>query len=131
MEELTTKETIEWKTNGPLITHAASTICRLMNDIADDHEVRHVASFVEFYIKEYAASNEDAYIDIQKKVMNAWKDINKEFLYPKVPYFILKRALSYARLADTFYKDGYDGYTNFKSKTKNMINLLFVESVNI
>lgn len=39
MEELTTKETIEWKTNGTLITHAASTICRLMNDIADDHEV--------------------------------------------------------------------------------------------
>jgi len=38
MEELITKETIEWITNEPLIVRAASLIARFMDDIAD-HEV--------------------------------------------------------------------------------------------
>jgi len=38
MEEIITKEAFEWLANEPLILRAASTICRLMDDMAD-HEV--------------------------------------------------------------------------------------------
>ncbi|XP_049408723.1 sesquiterpene synthase 12-like [Solanum stenotomum] len=135
MEELITKETIEWITNEPLIVRAASLITRFMDDIAD-HEVQqqieHVASIIDSYIKEYGASKEEACVEMQKEVTNAWKDINKEFLLTrKVPFFILEQALNYARLADTVFGGGHDGYTNSNCKTKNLITSLFVESVNI
>ncbi|KAG5601189.1 hypothetical protein H5410_032559 [Solanum commersonii] len=84
------------------------------------------------YIKEYGASKEEACIEMQKEVTNAWKDINKEFLLTrKVPFFILEQALNSARLVDTVYGGGHDGYTNSNCKTKNLITSLFVESVNI
>ncbi|XP_049373063.1 sesquiterpene synthase 12-like [Solanum verrucosum] len=135
MEELITKETIEWITNEPLIVRAASLIARFMDDIAD-HEVQqqieHVASIIDCYIKEYGASKEEACVEMKKEVTNAWKDINKEFLLTrKVPFFILKQALNYARLTDTVFGGGHDGYTNSNCKTKNLITSLFVESVNI
>ncbi|NP_001289542.1 sesquiterpene synthase 12-like [Nicotiana tabacum] len=134
MEEIITKEAFEWLTNEPLILRAASTICRLMDDMAD-HEVEqqrgHVASFVECYMKEYGVSKQEAYVEMRKKITNAWKDINKELLRPTaVPMFILERSLNFSRLADTFLKDD-DGYTNPKSKVKDLIASLFVESVDI
>nr|XP_009793511.1 PREDICTED: (E,E)-germacrene B synthase-like [Nicotiana sylvestris] len=134
MEEIITKEAFEWLANEPLILRAASTICRLMDDMAD-HEVEqqrgHVASFVECYMKEYGVSKQETYVEMRKKITNAWKDINKELLRPTaVPMFILERSLNFSRLADTFLKDD-DGYTNPKSKVKDLIASLFVESVDI
>ncbi|XP_075098198.1 sesquiterpene synthase 9-like isoform X2 [Nicotiana tabacum] len=91
----------------------------------------HVASFVECYMKEYGVSKQETYVEMRKKITNAWKDINKELLRPTaVPMFILERSLNFSRLADTFLKDD-DGYTNPKSKVKDLIASLFVESVDI
>nr|AAL25826.1 cyclase [Nicotiana tabacum] len=134
IEEIITKEAFEWLANEPLIPRAASTICRLMDDIVD-HEVEqqrgHVASFVEYYMKEYGTSKQEAYVEMWKKITNAWKDINKELLRATaVPMFVLERTLDYTRLVDTCFKDD-DGYTNPKSKVKDMIALLFVESIDI
>ncbi|KAK4718680.1 hypothetical protein R3W88_017018 [Solanum pinnatisectum] len=97
MEELITRETIEWITNEPLIVRAASLIARSMDDIAD-HEVQqqieHVASIIDCYIKEYGASKEEVCIEIQKEVTNAWKDINKELLFTrKIPFFLSSNKL--------------------------------------
>lgn len=82
-------------------------------------------------MKEYGVSKQEAYVEMRKKITNAWKDINKELLRPTaVPMFILERSLNFSRLADTFLKDD-DGYTNPKSKVKDLIASLFVESVDI
>lgn len=84
-------------------------------------------------MKEHGTSEQEAYIEIQNEVTNAWKDINKEFLSPmemEVPMFVLERALNLARISHTFFKDE-DGYTNPKSNVKELITLLFVESVNV
>ncbi|XP_075098381.1 sesquiterpene synthase 12-like isoform X2 [Nicotiana tabacum] len=134
MEEIITKEAFEWLANEPLILRAASTICRLMDDMAD-HEVEqqreHVASFVECYMEEYGVSKQEAYVEMRKKITNACKDINKELLRPTaVPMFILERTLNFIRLVGTFLKDD-DGYTNPKSQVKDLIALLFVESIDI
>lgn len=65
-------------------------------------------------------------------VTNAWKDINKEFLFHKeVPFFVLELALNFARLVDTTFRDGHDEYASPKSETKKMLSLLLVESINI
>ncbi|OIT35609.1 PREDICTED: germacrene C synthase-like [Nicotiana attenuata] len=136
MEEFITKQTFEWIINEPLIFRASSAICRLMDSIIDHKEEQqrgHVASIVECYMKEHGTSEQEAYIEIQNEVTNAWKDINKEFLRPlemEVPMFVLERALNLARISHTFFKDE-DGYTNPRSNVKELITLLFVESVNV
>ncbi|XP_059299096.1 (E,E)-germacrene B synthase-like isoform X3 [Lycium ferocissimum] len=97
----------------------------------DEQQRGHVASIIESYMKESGASKQEAYIEFQKEVTNAWKDINREFLHPtEVPMFVLERVLNLARVIDTLYQEK-DGYTNSKGKLKDMINLLFVESVKI
>ncbi|TMW99339.1 hypothetical protein EJD97_002711 [Solanum chilense] len=136
MDELyMTKENIEWLTNGLLVARSAAAICRCMDDISD-HEVNqqrgHVASIVDCYIKQYGVSKEEAYVEIRKMVTNAWKDINKEFIFHKeVPFFVLELGLNFARLVDTTFGDGHDEYTSPKSETKKMLSLLLVESINI
>lgn len=46
----------------------------------------HVASFVEYYMKEYGTSKQEAYVEMWKKITNAWKDINKELLRALLQY---------------------------------------------
>ncbi|KAG5601130.1 hypothetical protein H5410_032500 [Solanum commersonii] len=130
-----TKENIEWLTNGLLVARFAGVIGRCMDDISD-HEVNqqrgHVASIVDCYIKEYEVSKEEAYVEIRKMVTNAWKDINKEFLFHKeVPFFVLELGLNFAQLVDTTFGAGHDEYTSPKSETKKMLSLLLVESINL
>nr|QBM78970.1 germacrene D synthase [Petunia x hybrida] len=134
MEESITRETFEWIINEPLIVRASSVISRLMDDIIG-HEVEqergHVASIIECYMKEDGISKQEVQIEFQKQVRNAWKDINKEFLgATEAPMFVLERVLNLARVMDTLYKEA-DGYTNSKGKVKDMINLLFVQSVKL
>ncbi|KAK4732880.1 hypothetical protein R3W88_025868 [Solanum pinnatisectum] len=83
MEENITKETFEWVINEPLILRASSVINRLKDDInTNDFEQQrsHVASFIECYMKEYGVSKQEAYVEARKKLTNAWKDMNEEFL---------------------------------------------------
>ncbi|XP_060186156.1 sesquiterpene synthase 9-like, partial [Lycium barbarum] len=134
MEEFISRETFEWVINEPLIIRASAVISRLMDDIVgheDEQQRGHVSSIIESYMKESGASKQEAYIKFRKEVTNAWKDINREFLRPtEVPMFVLERALNLARVMDTLYQKK-DGYTNSKGKLKDMINLLFVESLKI
>ncbi|KAL6311283.1 hypothetical protein AAG906_013254 [Vitis piasezkii] len=44
----------------------------------------HVASGIECYMKQYGASEEEVYDEFQKQVVDAWRDINEEFLRPTV-----------------------------------------------
>ncbi|XP_060214719.1 sesquiterpene synthase 9-like [Lycium barbarum] len=134
MEEFISRETFEWVINEPLIIRASAAISRLMDDIVGHEEEQqrgHVASIIETYMKESGASKQEAYIKFRKEVTNAWKYINREFLRPTaVPMFVLERALNLARVIDTLYQKK-DEYTNSKGKLKDMINLLFVESIKI
>ncbi|PHT45424.1 (-)-germacrene D synthase [Capsicum baccatum] len=132
MEEFITKEIFEWMINEPLIVRASSAINRFMDDMGG-HEVEqqreHVASIVECYMNEYGLSKQEAYAEIRKEITNSWKDINEEIICSsKVPMFVLERVLKQAQLVDFFFKEG-DGYTNCKTKFKEMITLLFVESI--
>ncbi|OIT40692.1 (e,e)-germacrene b synthase [Nicotiana attenuata] len=132
MEEFITKHTFEWVINEPLIVRASSAMHRLMDDMGGheaEQQREHVASIVECYIKEYGASKQEAYDEIRKEITIGWKDINEEFLRStKVPMFVLERVLYQEQLVDFFFKEG-DGYTNSKTKFKDMISFLFVKSI--
>ncbi|GAY33533.1 hypothetical protein CUMW_284210 [Citrus unshiu] len=104
-----------------------------MNDIMShkfEQSRGHVASSVECYIKQYEATEEEAYNELRKQVSNAWKDINEDCLRPTVvPMPLLMRILNLTRDADVTYKYD-DGYT-FAEVLKDFIASLFINPVPI
>ncbi|XP_047264847.1 sesquiterpene synthase 14b isoform X2 [Capsicum annuum] len=95
--------------------------------IEHEQQREHGASFVECYMKEYGASKQDAYAEIWKEIANAWKDINTEYLRAtQVPTIVLEPAVNLARLVEILQGDDF---TNSKYNLKDVISMLFVDSV--
>ncbi|KAH7861221.1 hypothetical protein Vadar_023293 [Vaccinium darrowii] len=134
MGDLVSKEAFEWVSSDPLIVEAASVICRLMDDMAGhkfEQERGHVASAVECYMKQHGATEEVVLLEFQKRVTNAWKDMNAECLRPTaVPMPLLTRVLNLARVINVIYKDE-DGYTHSGTKLKNFVISVLIDSVPI
>ncbi|XP_056163075.1 (-)-germacrene D synthase-like isoform X1 [Syzygium oleosum] len=129
MGDVVTKDAFEWSLGDCKILKASQIICRFMDDIAS-HQLEqkrgHVASSVELLMKENAISEQEAEGELQKRVDDAWKDINEEFLRPTaVPTPVLMPILNLSRVIDVLYTDG-DHYTRSKTKLKDHIISLFV-----
>ncbi|KAM6555100.1 hypothetical protein CsatB_015862 [Cannabis sativa] len=124
----------EWLSKDRKIIRASVTICRLMDDIAehkfeeDDYEEH---SAVECYMIEHGVCEEEAYDELNKLIMNAWKEINEEFLKPtKVASPILLRALNFSRVMDLIFKFG-DGYTHVGKVTKDIVAALLIHPISL
>nr|XP_016485067.1 PREDICTED: (E,E)-germacrene B synthase-like [Nicotiana tabacum] len=132
MEESIAKETFEWMIIEHLILRASSAINRLKGDCIGhnlEQQRKHIASFIECYMKEFGGSKQDAYAEAQKKITNAWKDMNKDFLCStQVPTFVLELVINIARLAYIFEENDF---ASAQSEFKDKIMLLFVEPVNV
>ncbi|KAL9454270.1 hypothetical protein AB3S75_009796 [Citrus x aurantiifolia] len=133
MGDIVTKESFEWLLSNPRSVRASSAVYRLVNDIMShkfEQSRGHVASSVECYMKQYQATEEEAYNELRKQVSNAWKDINEDCLRPTVvPMPLLMRILNLMRVADVIYKYE-DGYT-FAEVLKDFIASLFINPVPI
>ncbi|XP_058189911.1 (-)-germacrene D synthase-like [Rhododendron vialii] len=132
MGELATKEAFDWVSSNPLIVQGSSVICRLIDDVVGhkfEQERGHIVSSIECYMKQYGATEEEAIIEFQKRVTNAWKDMNSEFLHPTpVPMPLLRLPLNLARVIYVLYKDG-DNYTHSGTKLKGIVTSVLVDPV--
>ncbi|KAG6689498.1 hypothetical protein I3842_11G178400 [Carya illinoinensis] len=132
MGELVTKDSFEWLFSDPKMVTASAVVCRLMDDIVShkfEQKRGHVASAVECYMTQHGVTEEEAVHELRKQVTDAWKDINKECLYPtEVPMPILMRVLNLARVIDVVYKDE-DGYTHAGIVLKDFVASLMVDPV--
>ncbi|XP_049386939.1 sesquiterpene synthase 14b-like [Solanum stenotomum] len=130
-DKFISNETFEWMINESLIAPATLLINRLKDDIiGHEHEQQreHGPSFIECYMKEYGASKQEAYVEAQRQIANAWKDINTDYLHAtQVPTFVLEPALNLSRLVNILQEDDFTDSRNF---LKDTITLLFVGSVN-
>ncbi|XP_039171029.1 (-)-germacrene D synthase-like [Eucalyptus grandis] len=129
MGNVVTEHALKWSIGDCKIGKAAQTIGRLMDDIVS-HEFEqkrgHVVSAVELLIKYRGVSEQEAVEELQKRVIDAWKDTNEEFLRPTaVPMPILTRVLNLSRVVDVLYSDG-DNYTHSETKLKDYVTSLFV-----
>ncbi|KAL0004182.1 hypothetical protein SO802_011743 [Lithocarpus litseifolius] len=89
----------------------------------------HVASAVECYMAQFGAAEEEAINEFRKQVIDAWKVINKECLYPTiVPMPVLMRIVNLSRVMDVVYKD-QDGYTNAGIVLKDFIRSMLIDPV--
>ena len=80
-------------------------------------------------MKQHEATEEEAVKYLWKQVINAWKDINEECLYPtSVPMPLLMRVLNLARAIDVIYKNE-DGYTHSDVVVKDFIVSVLIDPV--
>ncbi|KAL0399303.1 UNVERIFIED_CONTAM: Germacrene-D synthase [Sesamum radiatum] len=129
MGNFVTKKDFDWVTSEPLLVLACSTIGRLANDLAG-HGFEKKPTAVECYMKENDTSKEEVFVELEKQVTKAWKDINQECLRPSVPVSkpILMRALNLACATHLFYVE-YDEYTNSQVNIKDIIHDVLVEPI--
>ncbi|CBI20476.3 (-)-germacrene D synthase [Vitis vinifera] len=134
MGDIATKEAFDWVFSDPKMVRASSVICRLMDDIVS-HEFEqkrgHVASAVECYMKQRGVCKQEAYDELNKQVVNGWKDMNEECLKPtQVPMPLLTRVLNFSRVIDILYKDE-DQYTHVGKLMKDLIASILIDLVPI
>ncbi|KAL1802473.1 hypothetical protein DCAR_0934040 [Daucus carota subsp. sativus] len=132
MGNVATREAFEWITKEPLIERAASVINRLHDDIVG-HEFEmqrpNIPTAVDIFMKQYGVSKETTYDALQKRVINAWKDMNQECLYPTAAAMaLLTRVVNFACVINLLY-DGDDGYTHSSARTKDMITSILLDPV--
>ncbi|RHN65692.1 putative (-)-germacrene D synthase [Medicago truncatula] len=97
--------------------NAAIILCRLMDDIASNEQ--------------HNISREGAIQEGRKRIVDAWKDMNKECLMPtEVPMPFLTCILNLSRLMDVVYNDK-DNFTHPEGEMKTFIKSLLVDSVPI
>jgi len=98
----------------------------MLFDIQFEQKRGHVVSAVELLMKYRGVSEQEAAEELQKGVIDAWKDTNEEFLRPTaVPMSVLTRMLNFSRVIDVLYSDG-DNYTHSKTKLKDYVTSLFL-----
>nr|WNI01940.1 terpene synthase [Psidium guajava] len=134
MGDVVTRDAFEWLLGDCKILKASQIICRLMDDIAShqfEQKRGHVASSVELLMKENGLSEQEAEEELRKRVDDAWKDINEEFLRPTAaPTPVLTRILNISRVMDVLYTNG-DHYTHSQTELKDHIMSLFVSPLPI
>lgn len=80
-------------------------------------------------MKQYSVTEQEACNELNKQVVDAWKDVIEECLEPRdVPLPVLMHVVNLARVIDTVYKDG-DGYTHAGGIMKTFVKSLFIDVV--
>lgn len=137
MGEIATKEAFEWVCQNPMpkLVKASDIILRLMNDIGghkyEQSTREHVASSVQCYMKEHDMKDEkEVYEELEKKVEDAWKDVNEAMLGPfEVPKPCLDRLINLARVPNVMYKGRADGYTHVNDTIMDKIASVLVHPI--
>ncbi|XP_043689739.1 (-)-germacrene D synthase-like [Telopea speciosissima] len=132
MGDIMTKEVFDWVMNEPKLVKASNLIARLMNDIVShkfEQERGHVYSAVECYMEQYNIPELEVHDELNKKVEDAWKDINEACMKPMAfPMPLLLRCVNLARITDVTYKYK-DGYTLSHEVLKEFITSLFIDPI--
>ncbi|XP_042483500.1 (-)-germacrene D synthase-like isoform X2 [Macadamia integrifolia] len=134
MGDFMTREVFDWVMDEPKLVKASNLIARLMNDITShkfEQERGHVYSSVECYMEQNGVSEKEVIDVLNKKVEDAWKDINQACMKPTAfPMPLLLRCVNLARITDVSYKYK-DGYTLSHEVLKEFITSLFIDPINV
>ncbi|KAJ1261737.1 hypothetical protein BS78_09G054100 [Paspalum vaginatum] len=108
-------EVFAWARSFPKIIESASTICRLMDDVAghenEKEERSKCVTAVECYVKEHGVTIQEAKQALSRIIEEHWKIINQELLSDQpMPVMMLDRVLNLARVMEAMYKE-VDTYT--------------------
>ncbi|KAK9057258.1 hypothetical protein SSX86_022093 [Deinandra increscens subsp. villosa] len=134
MGDIVTEESFKWAVSYAPILKASSEISRFMDDIVDHKEKEqrdHMVTSVECYMKEHDMKVEHVYDLFNKKIEDAWIDMNKEFLTCEdVPMALKMRVINLARIMDALYKHD-DGFTNIGEELKGYIKSCLINNMHV
>ncbi|GAB4825721.1 hypothetical protein Ancab_008594 [Ancistrocladus abbreviatus] len=127
-------DAFEWLSKNPNIINAANIVGRLLNDMAghkSEHKMDHVSSAVDCCMRQYGVTEEKALQELNRRVTDAWKDVNQAMLRPHVmPRPLLNLAVNFCRAVEVVYKDE-DTYTTPNHIMKNNITLIMTDPIPI
>ncbi|KAJ8636418.1 hypothetical protein MRB53_010685 [Persea americana] len=78
--EEATEKAFDWLKTNPKFVMDSSSVCRLVDDIhSNEFEQKrpHIASAVDYYMKEHGVSRPEACYKLREMAASAWKDMNK------------------------------------------------------
>ncbi|KAK1323374.1 (-)-germacrene D synthase [Acorus calamus] len=131
-EEHVTKEALDWVISVPRITHSAALICRLMDDIYDLNQDKdgQVISCTKCYILENGLTQDEANLEFQRMIEEAWKTINQELLLTTLcfPVRVISPALDLACMMEVIYKKA-DTYNKPDGEMKDRITMLLLNPI--
>ncbi|GAB4825680.1 hypothetical protein Ancab_008553 [Ancistrocladus abbreviatus] len=134
MREANKEDAFEWVSKNPNIINSANIVGRLLNDMSGhkfEHKRDHVSSAVHCCIRQYGVTEEKALQELNRRVTDAWKDVNQAMLRPHVmPRPLLNLAVNLCRAVEVIYKDE-DTYTNPDHTMKNNIALIMTDPIPI
>ncbi|PWA94461.1 Epi-cedrol synthase [Artemisia annua] len=133
MGDVIADDSFEWVFTNPPLVNACCLLCRTMDDLGShkgEQDRKHVASTIECYMKQFDASEQQAYESLNKKVEDAWKEINREFMITckDVNIHVAMRVLNFSRSVDVLYKNK-DHFTHVGVEVINHIKSLFVDAI--
>ncbi|PWA53056.1 Terpene synthase, metal-binding domain-containing protein [Artemisia annua] len=132
MGDAITDETFKWALTMPPLAKACCVLCRVMDDVVthkEEQERKHVASGIQCYMKEFDVTEQHVYNVFNKKVEDAWVEMNEESLKCKdVKFPVIMRVINLARVMDVLYKNK-DHYTHVGPELINHIKSLVVDPI--
>uniref|UniRef100_A0A1J3GR19 Terpenoid synthase 1 n=1 Tax=Noccaea caerulescens TaxID=107243 RepID=A0A1J3GR19_NOCCA len=133
--EMAREQAYEWLKSRPKFVQDQAKRARLMNDMTgfeDDMGRGYVTNAINYYMKQYKVTEEEAFVELQKMDMDLEKTVNEELLKrsKRVPREILKRAVDFVRMVDFTYRNGEE-YTHPEGRFKELITSLFVDLIRL
>lgn len=132
MGNIITDEVFKWAFSNPPLVNACCLLCRTMDDLVtykEEEDRKHVATGIMCYRKQFNVSEEQACELYNRKVEDAWKELNAEFISCKdVKLPIRMRVINFARSMDVLYKNK-DHFTHVGEELINHINSLLVDGI--
>ncbi|KAL0824510.1 hypothetical protein Bca101_048187 [Brassica carinata] len=120
MGDVAKLDAFEWLSSHPKIRVASEF----------ERKRKHVATGIDFYMKQFGVSKERAAEEIFNIVSNAWKDLNQELMRPhSVNFSLLMPILNLSRVIHVFYRY-QDAYTHPEFLKEHVVSLL-VENIPI
>ncbi|EOA37725.1 hypothetical protein CARUB_v10012477mg [Capsella rubella] len=132
MGEIAGKEVYDWLRSRPKLIQTLDLKSRFRDDVVtykDEMARGEIATGINCYMKQYGVTEEEAFLDFDRKVKHASKLMNEEYLKTNMPLKIARVAFNIGRLIDVNYKHG-DGFT-YMEMLQGQINSLFIDLITI
>ncbi|VVB05221.1 unnamed protein product [Arabis nemorensis] len=133
MGETVVKEAYEWVISRPKLIKSLAAKGRLMDDMTDfenDMSNGFAANAINYYMKQFLVTKEEAILECQKMIVDTNKTVNEELLKTTaVPHLVLKQAHNFGRLLHVLDSHSDDIYNCSEGKLKEYIVTLLVDPI--
>ncbi|XP_040375922.1 beta-sesquiphellandrene synthase-like [Oryza brachyantha] len=129
MDDIETKDILEWLLSYPSLFKSFDRFVRLSNDIVSNKREQtgdHYASTIQCYMKEHGTTIDDTCRKLKELIEDSWKDMIEHCTNPtyEQPLIVPQTVVNFARTVTTMYRHG-DAFTSSHT-IKEMIASLYV-----